>query len=199
MRDVAIELPPLLERVRAGWPLRRRRRGARTEPAGGVHSSDWKGAPRVMLTLLRIGWINLKRDRVAQALTFLLPIVFFSIFASVFGGQGDEQTPRIRVAVVDEDGTRVQPPRHRRAGARSRSARADHDHRRGRRARARSRRRRAAREERRRPVAVVIPRGLGEGVRRAGLLRRRPESAGCSPIPAIRSRRMSSRACCRRS
>src|SRR5688572_16495032 len=58
-----------------------------------------------MGTLLRIGWINLKRDRVAQALTFLLPIVFFSIFASVFGGQGDDRMSRIRVAVVDEDGT----------------------------------------------------------------------------------------------
>lgn len=58
-----------------------------------------------MGTLLRIGWINLKRDRVAQALTFLLPIVFFSIFATVFAGQGDDQTSRIRVAVVDEDGT----------------------------------------------------------------------------------------------
>lgn len=53
-------------------------------------------------TLLMIGWLNLRRDRVAQALTFLLPIVFFSIFASVFGGQG-EGTSRIRVAVVDED------------------------------------------------------------------------------------------------
>ena len=42
-----------------------------------------------MGTLLRIGWTNLRRDRVAQALTFLLPIVFFSIFATVFGGQGD--------------------------------------------------------------------------------------------------------------
>jgi ABC-2 type transport system permease protein len=53
-------------------------------------------------TLLKAGWLNLRRDRVAQALTFLLPIVFFSIFASVFGGQ-DSQTSRIRVAVVDED------------------------------------------------------------------------------------------------
>jgi ABC-2 type transport system permease protein len=59
----------------------------------------------MIATLLRIGWINLKRDRVAQALTFLLPILFFSIFASVFGGQADDQTPRIRVAVVDEDGS----------------------------------------------------------------------------------------------
>ena len=56
-----------------------------------------------MGTLLRIGWINLRRDRVAQALTFILPIVFFSIFATVFGGQGDATTARIRIAVVDED------------------------------------------------------------------------------------------------
>jgi ABC-2 type transport system permease protein len=53
-------------------------------------------------TLLRIGWLNLKRDRVAQALTFLLPIIFFSIFASVFGNQRDPAS-RVRVAVVDED------------------------------------------------------------------------------------------------
>jgi ABC-2 type transport system permease protein len=54
-------------------------------------------------TLLRIGWLNLRRDRVALALVFALPILFFSIFASVFGGQGDATTNRIRVAVVDED------------------------------------------------------------------------------------------------
>ena len=60
-----------------------------------------------MGTLLRIGWINLRRDRVAQALTFLLPIVFFSIFATVFGGQADVSTARIRIAVVDEDHSEV--------------------------------------------------------------------------------------------
>jgi ABC-2 type transport system permease protein len=54
-------------------------------------------------TLLRISWTNLKRDRVAQALTFLLPVLFFSIFASVFGRQGGSGTSRIHVAVVDED------------------------------------------------------------------------------------------------
>jgi ABC-2 type transport system permease protein len=53
--------------------------------------------------MLRIGWMNLKRDRIAQALTFLLPIVFFSIFASVFGGGGGDTTPRVSVAVADED------------------------------------------------------------------------------------------------
>ena len=53
-------------------------------------------------TMLRIGWLNLKRDRPAQLLTFLLPIVFFSIFAMVFSSQGDV-TSRVRVALVDED------------------------------------------------------------------------------------------------
>jgi linearmycin/streptolysin S transport system permease protein len=60
-----------------------------------------------MRTLLRIGFINLRRDRVAQALTFLLPIVFFSIFATVFGGQQNAATSRIRIAVVDEDHSEV--------------------------------------------------------------------------------------------
>lgn len=57
-------------------------------------------------TIIRLGWLNLSRDRVAQALTFLLPILFFSIFASVFGGQSG-QTSRIRAAVVDEDRTEL--------------------------------------------------------------------------------------------
>jgi ABC-2 type transport system permease protein len=60
-----------------------------------------------MTTLLRISWTNLKRDRVAQALTFLLPILFFSIFASVFGNQGGNATPKVRIAVVDEDGSEL--------------------------------------------------------------------------------------------
>ena len=53
--------------------------------------------------LIRIGFINLRRDRVVQAMTFFLPIVFFSIFAGVFGSQGRDGTRRVRVAVVDED------------------------------------------------------------------------------------------------
>ena len=58
-------------------------------------------------TLLRVSWTNLRRDRVAQALTFLLPILFFSIFSTVFGNQGRNTTPTIRVAVVDEDGSEL--------------------------------------------------------------------------------------------
>jgi ABC-2 type transport system permease protein len=56
-------------------------------------------------TLLRIGWTNFRRDRVALSLTFVLPIVFFSIFAGVFGNQRSPATRRIEVAIVDEDGS----------------------------------------------------------------------------------------------
>jgi ABC-2 type transport system permease protein len=53
-------------------------------------------------TLLRIGWINLRRDRVAQAMTFVLPVMFFSIFALIFGHQRTT-TQKIHLPVVDED------------------------------------------------------------------------------------------------
>jgi ABC-2 type transport system permease protein len=56
----------------------------------------------MILTLLRISFINLRRDRVVQALTFVLPIVFFSIFALVFSNQSNP-TRKIDVALVDED------------------------------------------------------------------------------------------------
>jgi ABC-2 type transport system permease protein len=57
----------------------------------------------MIATLLRIYWTSLRRDRVAQAMTFLLPILFFSIFASVFGGRGRDGMSRVPVAVADED------------------------------------------------------------------------------------------------
>jgi ABC-2 type transport system permease protein len=115
-----------------------------------------------MRTLLRIGFINLRRDRVAQALTFILPIVFFSIFATVFGGQGDAVTSRIRIAIVDEDRTdvsaRLIEGLRNEKGLRARTTADEHgtgpvlD--------------RAAAERLVRagdvPVAVVIPPGLGE-------------------------------------
>lgn len=53
--------------------------------------------------LFRLAWTNLRRDRVAQVMTFVLPIGFFSIFALVFGGSsGNGSTPRVHVLVVDE-------------------------------------------------------------------------------------------------
>jgi len=57
----------------------------------------------MIATLLRISRVTLRRDRVAQAMTFVLPIAFFSIFASVFGGANMRTLPRVRVAIVDED------------------------------------------------------------------------------------------------
>jgi linearmycin/streptolysin S transport system permease protein len=57
----------------------------------------------VIGVIMRIGWIQLSRDRVAQAMTFLLPILFFSIFAMVFGRASMNRMSRVRVAVADED------------------------------------------------------------------------------------------------
>ena len=38
-------------------------------------------------SVVRTGWMNLRRDRAAWMLSFVVPIVFFSIFASIFGAQ----------------------------------------------------------------------------------------------------------------
>jgi ABC-2 type transport system permease protein len=56
--------------------------------------------------LTRVAWTNLRRDRAAQVLAFLVPIAFFSIFAMVFGGRGgDGGVPRVKALVVDESHT----------------------------------------------------------------------------------------------
>ncbi len=52
--------------------------------------------------VVRTGWMHLRRDRAAWMLSFVVPIVFFSIFASIFGAQR-RSTPRVTVVVVDED------------------------------------------------------------------------------------------------
>jgi ABC-2 type transport system permease protein len=58
-------------------------------------------------TLLRIHWTNLRRDRVAQLLTFVVPMAFFTVFALIFGGRGGGVTGRVHLAVVDESHTPV--------------------------------------------------------------------------------------------
>jgi len=40
----------------------------------------------MIATILRTHWTNLKRDRTALLVTFLVPLGFFSIFAMIFGG-----------------------------------------------------------------------------------------------------------------
>jgi ABC-2 type transport system permease protein len=56
-------------------------------------------------TVVRIGFVNLRRDRVAQVLTFVLPVAFFSIFVAIFSSQGEGSMPPVTLALVDEDGT----------------------------------------------------------------------------------------------
>ena len=120
-------------------------------------------------TVMRIAWLNLRRDRVAQAMTFLLPIVFFSIFALVFGDQGRANTRPLRVAVVDEDASEASRAFVSALGQGGRAA-ARRD------ARGRGRRRRAPPRvplDRARaealvrdgdvPVALVLPAGFGAG------------------------------------
>jgi ABC-2 type transport system permease protein len=53
-------------------------------------------------SIVRTAIVSLRRDRAALALSFILPVVFFSIFAAIFGGHRDT-TPKIKVIVVDQD------------------------------------------------------------------------------------------------
>jgi ABC-2 type transport system permease protein len=47
---------------------------------------------------------NLRHDRAAFVLSFIVPIVFFTIFGAIFGGDsGRAETRKVRVAVVRED------------------------------------------------------------------------------------------------
>src|SRR5262249_811338 len=53
-----------------------------------------------------INFLNLRRDKAAFALTFILPIVFFSIFAMIFGRMDrDVRDNKIKVSLVDLDQT----------------------------------------------------------------------------------------------
>ncbi len=56
----------------------------------------------MIFNIVRTALIGLKRDRAALALSFILPVGFFTIFAVIFGGQHDT-TPKIKVIVVDQD------------------------------------------------------------------------------------------------
>ncbi|HJW98722.1 MAG TPA: ABC transporter permease [Terriglobales bacterium] len=59
-----------------------------------------------MLAIIRTAMASLRRDRGALSLSFILPVVFFSIFAVIFGGRRDT-TPKIHVLLVDEDHSRA--------------------------------------------------------------------------------------------
>ncbi len=110
-------------------------------------------------TLMATAWLNLKRDRVAQALTFALPVLFFSIFVMMFSNQASG-TAKINVAVMDEDhselSARIVAGLQNEKGLRVRTTEPDHD--------APLDRMSAERIVRAGtvPVAVILPTGLGE-------------------------------------
>lgn len=60
----------------------------------------------MIATVVRVGLLRMWHGRVALLLDFAVPIAFFTIFALIFGGQvGLGKSPRVNVALVDEDGT----------------------------------------------------------------------------------------------
>jgi ABC-2 type transport system permease protein len=56
----------------------------------------------MITAVIQAGWLNLRRDRSALMLSFIVPIVFFSIFAGIFGAQRSK-TPTTTVAIADLD------------------------------------------------------------------------------------------------
>lgn len=58
----------------------------------------------MIAAIVRTGWMNLRHDRAALILSFVVPVVFFSIFAGIFGAQRSN-TPKTKMAVADLDGS----------------------------------------------------------------------------------------------
>ncbi len=56
----------------------------------------------MIFQVARTALLALRRDRGALVLSFVLPLAFFSIFATIFGKQNDT-TPKVKVILVDED------------------------------------------------------------------------------------------------
>ena len=113
-------------------------------------------------TLLELSWLVLSRDRYALALSFLVPIAFFSILALVFRGAGGATLPAVHVAVIDDDRTAASARLLRALGD---DPGLDVD---PRTAEAETAGERAAQIVRRgdAPVAIVIPGGFGERLAR---------------------------------
>lgn len=61
----------------------------------------------MIATIVRNGFIALRRDRGALILSFVLPVAFFTIFAFVFGQMGSGKINPVAVIVVDQDRTAV--------------------------------------------------------------------------------------------
>ena len=59
----------------------------------------------MILAVAKSRLMNLRRDRAAFVLAFVLPVAFFTIFAAIFAGSGRSTTRKVSVIVVDEDGS----------------------------------------------------------------------------------------------
>jgi len=57
----------------------------------------------LILAVAKNRLLNLRRDRAAFVLAFVLPVAFFTILASIFAGAGRAATRQIALVVVDED------------------------------------------------------------------------------------------------
>ncbi len=60
-------------------------------------------------TVVQTSWRRLKNNRSELVLTFVVPIIFFSIFAVIFGSRGGSSsgTPKIKVAIADTSETTI--------------------------------------------------------------------------------------------
>jgi len=59
-------------------------------------------------TVVRVGLLRMWHGRTEILLTFVVPIVFFTVFAFIFDEQiGLGKSPRVNLALVDEDGTEL--------------------------------------------------------------------------------------------
>ena len=57
-------------------------------------------------TVMQTSWRRLKNNRSELFLTFIVPIVFFSIFAVIFGSRdASSSTPKIKIAISDSSGS----------------------------------------------------------------------------------------------
>ena len=58
-------------------------------------------------TIIQISLLRLWHNKAELVLTFLVPILFFSIFAWIFGSRGSGATPQLKIVVCDEVKTEV--------------------------------------------------------------------------------------------
>lgn len=54
-------------------------------------------------TVLRISWLNLRRDRPALVLTFVMPVILFSIFAAVFGSMDEGRLDPVATLLIHDE------------------------------------------------------------------------------------------------